>query len=288
MQLNKLGHGLAVSAVSALVITGLTLSASPALAADGSGVRLISQLNGIASTSADFSDNSFLSVTLTAEQLDPSATVSFEVNSNPAATDTDEGWTAVTTASPLRTQGRYVTVEWTPNIDNVQVETAVALRAVATTDTTTTYSTRNDVTFSQENEAVAVESVTPFFDQPYADSSRTGRLLAVSGTTSTPGGTVELWRGTRPAARSRAPRTPTSTSSRSRSARASTATAGTPACSTSPPSTPTRETRWPSAPRGTATASSPRAAGAGHRVGHGRWRAGRRRARDHRIRHLRA
>ncbi|GAA1918995.1 hypothetical protein [Nocardioides hwasunensis] len=219
MQLSKLGQGLAVSAVSALVITGLAVSAAPATAADTAGVRLISQADGLASMRRDASNSVGLTVALTAQRLDPNATISFEVNANPVATDDDPGWTAVATSGETVHQP-YTSVQWTPSTD--LVGTRIALRAVATVPAgsgsveTRTYSTRRDVALTGAQSTTHAVSVgtSPFddffipigpsfpvpsagqighyFAQPYRDSGRTASLLRVYGTTSATSGTVEL------------------------------------------------------------------------------------------------
>lgn len=216
MQLSKLGQGLAVSAVSALVVTGLTVAASPALAADGPGVRLLSQADGVASIRRDADAPFGTTVTLTAQQLDPAATISFQVNADPAAGDTSAGWTAVSASFPAGTTysaGPYSAIDWAPGA--TLIGTAVALRAVATVDGgPTTYSTRNGVVLSGQDStthAVSLGTQDPssgffsppqlsgaFFAQPYADTGHTARLLRVAGTTSATDGSVELsaWNAT--------------------------------------------------------------------------------------------
>lgn len=222
MQLSKLGRGLAVSAVSALMITGLAVTAPPALAADGDGVLFLSQQDAVASVRRDADAGGFSStpsgttVTLAAEQLDPGAAVSFQYNPDPTADDDSEGWTPV--VGPTTNETPYRTVEWTPEL--ALVGTSIALRAVATTSeteatpATTTYSTRQDVALSGDGSPVNAvtagrggpsspfgpPTVTagPYFVQPYADSARTASLLAVDGSTSATDGTVELsaWNAT--------------------------------------------------------------------------------------------
>ena len=203
MQLNKLGHGLAVSAVSALVISGL--AAVPAHAAD-SDVRLLSQQDGLASVKRDASEPRRASVTLAAERLAPDAEITFQYNPDPSAGDAAAGWVDVPILEGSSFTGSYVAIEWTP--DSALVGTSVAIRAVATTSGATTYSTRNNVALSGAASPVEAVSIgvfeiffgSPFFSefpgafftQPYADSSRTARLARVTGTTSATGGTVEL------------------------------------------------------------------------------------------------
>ncbi|NPD06958.1 hypothetical protein HN031_19970 [Nocardioides sp. zg-1308] len=207
MQLSKLGQGLAVSAVSALVITGLAVSAAPASAAETTRPLLLSQADGLASVRLDrdtFAGGA-RSVTLTAQRVDPGATVSFEYNADPAAGDSTAGWTPVP-SSTSTVQGAYVSFDWQP--EPALVGTSVAVRAVETTaatddaPATVTSSVPRTVAISGDGSPVDAVSVGapgigfstlgPFFAQPYADSGRTGRLLAVSGTTSATDGVVEL------------------------------------------------------------------------------------------------
>jgi hypothetical protein len=191
MRLSRLGQGLAVSAVSALVITGVAVSA-PAVAAEGGGVRLLSQQDGIASVRSPIGVPIGGVVTLAAEQLDATATISFEYNADPAADEASEGWLAITPSGTSQA-GPYVAVDWAP--DPSLVGASISLRAVATSPTGTAYATRNDVALSgdgSEVNSVTLDTVAPFFAQPYADSDRTASLMAVSGGTSAVDGTVEL------------------------------------------------------------------------------------------------
>src|SRR6476469_8344851 len=116
MQLSRFGQGLATTAVSALMISGLTLSA-PAYAADGAGVRLLSQQDGVASVRNQFGGmyggTGTIPITLAAEQLDTAAVVTFEYNADPAAGDAASGWTAVPGSSSA--SGRYLTIDWAPD-----------------------------------------------------------------------------------------------------------------------------------------------------------------------------
>ena len=213
MQLSKLGHGLAVSAVSALVITGLAVTTPAALAANVDGVRLISQQDGIASVRRDADAPVGTTVTLTAEQHDPKDMVSFSFNNNPTAGNDADGWTPVSQYGPMT--GHYVSVEWTPDPD--LVGTDVALRAVTTPSAmgegpAPTYSPPRAVALHGQGSSVHAVSLSrgfdpaasgAFFVQPYLDSSRTASLLAVTGTTSATDGTVERRRGTPRTASSR-------------------------------------------------------------------------------------
>ncbi len=209
MRFSKLGQGLAVSAVSALAITGMALLPTPAAAVEAPApdVRLISQLDGVASVRMDGDVLFGGSVTLTAEQLDTSATVSFEYNADPAAADDDAGW--LPTGGFRRPQhGPFISVDWSP--DAALIGTTIAVRAVAAVAAageepgSRTYSTRQVLVAGGGSPTQAVSLDTSdlpssgggglggFFTQPYADSGHTSRLLAVSGTTSATEGTVAL------------------------------------------------------------------------------------------------
>ena len=80
-------RGLAVAAVGALTVTGLAGVASPASHAAAADVVFLSQFNPghDASTRYDGYDSA---ITLAARVLDPAATVRFELNANPDASDT--------------------------------------------------------------------------------------------------------------------------------------------------------------------------------------------------------
>lgn len=206
MQLSRLGHGLAVSAVSALVITGLAVTSPAAFAADGAGVRMISQQDGVASVrrDADFPGGTY--VVLAAEQLDAAASISFEYNLDASATNDATDWTLI--GQGYTNAEGFVTYDWQPG-PSLAGET-IALRAVATvTDgedgpETRTYSLRNDVALSGQDSPVHAVSLGeslrftptpapgPFFAQPYASTGRTASLMSVSGATSASDGTVEL------------------------------------------------------------------------------------------------
>lgn len=204
MQLSRLGQGLAVSAVSALVITGLAVSAPAAVAADGAAVRLISQADGVASVKRDANSPGGTSIALAAQVLDPRASVTFEYNSDPSATNDATDW--VSTGPVTMTLG-YAYTPW--SADSSLVGTSIALRAVAvvpadgSTPETRTYSLLNDVAVTGQDspeQAVSIGEVGPdnpaapgaFFAQPYASTGRTASLLAVTGLTSATDGTVEL------------------------------------------------------------------------------------------------
>jgi hypothetical protein len=196
----KRSHGLALSAVSALAITGLTFIPSSALAAPGDAVVMISQLGGKASVRPDGKDlNPTQTVDLVAERLDPDATISFELNGDPEATADTTNWMAID-SQVLVTAG-FATASWNPG---VYVGSTVSLRAVATIDGEATYSTVNGVTISGAPAAGAAaphsvsvsDTSTGYFVQPYAGSGRTATKLVVDGTTSATEGTVGLswWR----------------------------------------------------------------------------------------------
>ncbi|MEI5674954.1 MULTISPECIES: hypothetical protein [unclassified Nocardioides] len=199
MQLSKLGQGLAISAVSALAITGLAVTAPPALAADGPGVRLLSQYDAVASTRSDGAADG--TIALTAEKVDQQAAVTFEYNADPAAGDLDPGWVQVT--GTATSESGYETLLWAPAPE--QVDKVIALRAVATTETaggpTVTYSTRNSVELSGPGSGVnsvglqtGSSSTTDanFFAPPYTTSTPLPTTLRIDGTTSANDGAVEL------------------------------------------------------------------------------------------------
>lgn len=192
-------RGLAVSAVSALAISGLTVISSPALAAPGDAVTMLSQRDGKASVRPDGADRGAQYVDVVAVRRDPDATISFEVNIDPAAGDTSAGWTAIEHEPTLT--GDFAKASW----DALSaVGNTVSLRAVATTDEGTEYSTVNGVAVTGIPEAEAsephsvsvVDGLRGYFPQPYADSNRTASQLFVAGSSSAVEGTVELswWR----------------------------------------------------------------------------------------------
>src|SRR5436190_2025830 len=117
-------RGLAAAAVAALTSTGLAvaLPTGPAGAA-GSNVVLLSLYNATNDTSVRTDDQ----VELTAMRLNPAATITFEYNANPDATDSTPGWTAI--GGTATTVGDYVTL--TSGIDPPLAGTTVAVRAVA-------------------------------------------------------------------------------------------------------------------------------------------------------------
>lgn len=195
---SKRSRGLAVSAVSALTISGLTFISSPALAAPSDAVIMLSQLGGKASVRPDGSDTTPQYVDLVAVRRDQDATISFEVNADPAAGDTTAGWTAIA-AAPTMT-GDFAKASWDALS---QVGNTVSLRAVATSEDGTAYSTVTGVAVTgKPGETPAPHSVsvfnstTGYFQQPYADSSHTASRLVVNGSSSATEGTVDLswWR----------------------------------------------------------------------------------------------
>ncbi len=197
MQQRRLSRGLALSAVTALGLTGL--GTAPAHAA-APAVQMISIVNSghLVSVKPDDSTYPETGVTLTAAVADPTATVAFEYNTDPSAADDANGWTSISAASPL---GGYATTQWTP--DPALVGTTVAVRVAATKDASTTYSTRRGVTITgpdSPKEAVELlglfSSEAGFFTQPYASTGRTRTLASVAGTTSATSGSVALswWR----------------------------------------------------------------------------------------------
>lgn len=195
-------RGLAAAAVGALAMSGLTmtLTAAPSYAAESGDVRLISQRGGVASTRPDGAGSFTPGIRLTAARLDTSATVVFEVNPDPHATDATPGWTGVgmtDTSDP-----GFVHADWDGTLGGDSlVGTRVSLRASATVGgEAPTYSTVNDVLVSGPTSPAEAARITTFsggyFVQPYADSGRTKSLLGVSGETSATDGAVALtpWR----------------------------------------------------------------------------------------------
>jgi hypothetical protein len=193
----ELGKGLAASAVGALAVTGLTvgLPAAPASAV-GEGVVLVSLFNQGHDASVRW-DGTDRAIGLVALRLNPAATISFEYNPNPTATDATPGW--VTLAGGLTSDiGDYTNYTWIPGPS--LVGTTVAVRAVATVAGTPTYSTRQGVAITAsvgDPNSVSLDTTSiGFFDQPYASTGRTATRAAVTGFTSATDGTAQLswWR----------------------------------------------------------------------------------------------
>ena len=200
-------RSLAASAVGALAVTGLVLTPPPAAHAAGPGVLLLSQADRLASVRYDGTDSA---VQLTAQRLDPTATIGFQFNRNPRAGNGAAGWTAVP-GTPTAT-GDYVTLLWEPPAG--LVGRVVALRAVATAAAGRTFSLRPNVVIAGPDDLEHSVSIGPgyfpfvppppesdftdtgYFVQPYADSGRTGTTMVVSGTTTARSGSVGLtwWR----------------------------------------------------------------------------------------------
>lgn len=187
-------RGLAVSAVGALAVSGLTSIGAPAVAA-GEGVAFVSLYNqgNDASVRADGYDGG---ISLVAQRLDPAATITFEYNANPTAGDSAPGWTGIGSAAMTGDLGIF---SWSPDASLVGRE--VAVRAVATGPGGTTYSTRRGVAVARD--AWGTESLTvgrqflgssnfAYFQQPYASSGRTAARLAVRGLTSASDGTAQV------------------------------------------------------------------------------------------------
>lgn len=190
---HPLARGLAISAVSALVLTGLTVAPAQAVGPD---VAFISIFNAGHRASVRLDSDQSRSITLTGVVDDTdSPVVTFEYNPDPAAGPSTGGWTPTTGMSAPVVQG-IATEYWSPTtLDG----TTIAVRMVATTVDGTSYAIRNNV--SVTGAASPVDSVKVFanggyFVQPYAGSSRTRTLKPVSGTTSATAGSVQLswWR----------------------------------------------------------------------------------------------
>lgn len=193
-----LRRGLATSAVSALAITGLAVTAPPAGAADAPAIRMITQLGGVVSTRPAGSGY-YDDVEVVAEVADPTSSVDFEINPDPRAADDDAEWTAL--PNSVQVDGHYVSTTWRPTLDHPGlVGTSVAIRAVLAGGPTPVYATRRDVVVAaphSETDTVRLDRFRGgYFVQPYADSGRTASLVGLSGTTSATGGSVALehWR----------------------------------------------------------------------------------------------
>ncbi|WP_134740033.1 hypothetical protein [Nocardioides sp. 503] len=195
-------RGLAVSAVSALALTGLSLAVVPAAHAAGPEVTLLSQFTGFASirlNDDDFESDLVNATRLTAHVGSTGAQVTFQYNADPEASDDDPGWT--TLQREIRGSGPYRSITWDGDGSNQNfVGERVAMRAVATDESGTSYSTRRNVEVTGNDSPVHSVTVSTdsagYFTQPYADSAKTSTRIAVSGTTSATDGTVELsaWR----------------------------------------------------------------------------------------------
>lgn len=197
-QHRTVSRGLAVAAVAALSATGLAVAgpAAPAQAA-GPGVVMLS-LSGPGNDASVRYDGIDTTVRLTAQRLDPSATITFQVNPDPLASDATAGW--VTVPGTVSTLGDFAELDWAP--DAALLGKEVAVRAVSTAPGGLTYSTRQGVAIARADWATeAVSAQTDFdpnqgsvgyFKQPYAGSGRTGAQVAVEGQTSATTGTVQV------------------------------------------------------------------------------------------------
>jgi hypothetical protein len=195
-------RSLAASAVSALLLTGLSLGSAPDAQAAGPAVRLLSQHTGLASVRVAGTDPNTgvgqSGIRLTAQVQGGGA--SFEVNADPEATDDATGWTPLELS--LVSGPPYVSAFWNGQLPDGRslVGERVAIRAVSVGPDGTSYSTRRDVEVTGEEsatEAVHISTSTArYFAQPYADTGRTKSLLRVNGGTSATDGTVKLsaWR----------------------------------------------------------------------------------------------
>ena len=177
-------------------MTGLTCALPTAAGAAGPGVTFVSLYNqgNDASVRYDGSDGA---ISLVAQRLDPAATIAFEYNANPAAGDASPGWTAIAGAPTVIED--LVSLRWTP--DAAQLGQQVAVRAVSTAPSGTTYSTRHGVVIARaEWGTESVSAVRSFFSsgnlgyfqQPYADSGRTATRAALHGFSSANSGTVQV------------------------------------------------------------------------------------------------
>jgi hypothetical protein len=194
---NGLTKGLAASAVGALALTGLAVGLPAGLAtAAGPGVAFLSLYNQGNDASVRF-DGGDSGITLTALRLDPTATISFEFNTDPSAGDGSPGWTAVP-GTPTSV-GEYRELVWTP--DPALTGTEVAVRAVATAGGGVTYATRQGVAIARADwgtETVALSRTSSgslnvgYFRQPYASTGRTAVRASVRGLTSASAGAVQV------------------------------------------------------------------------------------------------
>ncbi|GAA1764992.1 hypothetical protein GCM10009795_009370 [Nocardioides hankookensis] len=193
MQPSILRRGLAVSAVSALAVTGLTMAPAHAVGPDVAFISIYNPTHRV-STRLDADTSHSITLVAAADNSD-SPTVSFEYNTDPAAGPATAGWTGIG-VSPTYANG-IARAEWSPSNLNGR---SISVRLVAETVDGISYAIRNNVAVSGDSSAVNavhLDSLTGgYFVQPYADSSRTKTLKPVSGTTSATGGSVELswWR----------------------------------------------------------------------------------------------
>ncbi len=186
---------LAIRAVSALAVTGVSLALIPTASAAGPGVELLSQFTGFASTTPDGSGTG---TRLSAFVDDPDAEVMFQVNADPEASESDPGWRDVSETAQV---GRFASANWNGSdaLGRSYVGERVALRAVASSVGGESYAVRNNVEITGGRSVDSVSITTssaPYFTQPYADSGRISTTIPVAGATSATEGTVELsaWR----------------------------------------------------------------------------------------------
>jgi hypothetical protein len=197
MRRPELSKGLAAGAVGTLAVAGLACIGPTGFAsAAGPGVVFVSLYNqgNDASVRYDGFDGA---ITLVAQRLDPAATIAFQYNTDPAASDGSPGWVAI--AGPPTMLEDFATLIWSP--DPALLGRQVAVRAVATAPGGTSYSTRQGVAIARAEwgtEAVTVARTSVgggtlgFFHQPYADSGRTATRVAVPGFTSATSGTAQV------------------------------------------------------------------------------------------------
>ncbi|GAA4691913.1 hypothetical protein [Nocardioides conyzicola] len=193
MHQRPLARGLAVSAVSALVITGLTVAPAHAVGPDVAFISIFNPAHRV-STRLDADMDRSISLVAAADDAD-SPDVSFEYNTDPVAGPATAGWTGIGVTASY--SNGIASATWSPTDLN---GTSIAVRLVATTPDGTSYAIRNNVAVTGDGSSVnSVKIASPnggYFVQPYADSSHTRTLKAVSGTTSATSGSVELswWR----------------------------------------------------------------------------------------------
>ena len=197
-------RGLAVSAVTALTATGLAMATAPAAHAAAPDVGLLSQFTGVASLAFDgnggpFGPSGVARLTARVICCEVATAVSFQVNPDPEAGATDEGWREIGPATQALDGVAFFDWEGSDAAGRSYVGERVALRVTATNDEGTSYAVRPnvEVTGGFGDDAVTItSSAAHYFTQPYTDSGRTGSTIAVSGVTSAQSGTVELssWR----------------------------------------------------------------------------------------------
>jgi hypothetical protein len=178
------------------------MATAPAANAAAPDVELLSQFTGVASLALD-GNGGILGLggfaRLSAHVDDAVAAVTFQVNPDPEAGATDEGWREIGPATQTLDGVAFADWQGSDATGRSYAGERVALRVTATNDDGRSYAVRPnvEVTGGFGDDAVTITSSSArYFTQPYADSGRTGSTIAVSGVTSAESGTVELssWR----------------------------------------------------------------------------------------------